>query len=109
VDLVVCGSVAVNRNGARIGKGGGFSDIEVALLRDAGLVGPTTVLATTVHPLQVVDEPLPEVEHDFRVHLIVTTDEVITCEPVRQLSGLLWERLHSEKLAAIPALATRKP
>ena len=27
VDLVVCGSVAVNRQGARVGKGGGFSDL----------------------------------------------------------------------------------
>jgi 5-formyltetrahydrofolate cyclo-ligase len=30
VDLVVCGSRAVNRDGARIGKGAGYSDIEVA-------------------------------------------------------------------------------
>jgi 5-formyltetrahydrofolate cyclo-ligase len=27
VDLVVCGSVAVNREGTRVGKGGGFSDL----------------------------------------------------------------------------------
>jgi 5-formyltetrahydrofolate cyclo-ligase len=36
VDLVVCGSVAVNRDGARVGKGGGFSDPELALLVVAG-------------------------------------------------------------------------
>jgi 5-formyltetrahydrofolate cyclo-ligase len=58
VDMVVCGSVAVNRQGARIGKGGGFSDLEVAFLVEAGVLQPDTVLATTVHPLQVVDEPL---------------------------------------------------
>src|SRR5262249_34173273 len=29
VDLVVCGSVAVNKSGARIGKGAGYSDIEI--------------------------------------------------------------------------------
>jgi 5-formyltetrahydrofolate cyclo-ligase len=34
IDLVVCGSVAVNRSGARIGKGAGYSDLEVALLID---------------------------------------------------------------------------
>jgi 5-formyltetrahydrofolate cyclo-ligase len=60
VDLVVCGSVAVNRQGARIGKGGGFSDLEVAFLVEAGVIRPDTVLATTVHPLQVVDEPSPK-------------------------------------------------
>jgi hypothetical protein len=45
-------------------------------------------LATTVHPLQIIDEPLPEAAHDFRVHLIVTTDETISCRPSRPLSGL---------------------
>ena len=35
VDLVVCGSVAVNRRGVRVGKGAGYSDIEVALLTGA--------------------------------------------------------------------------
>src|SRR4030095_16156997 len=55
VDLVICGSVAVNRQGARIGKGGGFSDLEVAFLVEAGVIRPDTVLATTVHQLQVVN------------------------------------------------------
>ena len=63
VDLVICASVAVNREGARIGKGGGFSDLEVAFLVEAGVIRPDTVLATTVHPLQVVEEPLPETIH----------------------------------------------
>jgi 5-formyltetrahydrofolate cyclo-ligase len=40
VDIVVCGSVAVNRHGARLGKGAGYSDIEVALLQEAGLISP---------------------------------------------------------------------
>ena len=33
IDLVVAGSVAVNRRGARVGKGGGYSDLEFALAR----------------------------------------------------------------------------
>ena len=36
LDLILCGSVAVNLKGARIGKGGGFSDLEYALLAEAG-------------------------------------------------------------------------
>jgi len=36
VDLVVCGTVAVNRDGVRVGKGGGYSDLELALLVEAG-------------------------------------------------------------------------
>jgi 5-formyltetrahydrofolate cyclo-ligase len=105
VDLVVCGSVAVNRQGSRIGKGGGFSDLEVAFLVEAGVIRPDTVLATTVHQLQVVDEPLAETIHDFRVDLIVTPDEAIWCgEPYRP-PGILWEHLDQDKIAEVPALA----
>jgi 5-formyltetrahydrofolate cyclo-ligase len=107
VDMVVCGSVAVNRQGVRIGKGAGYSDIEVALLAEAGLIGPDTTIVMTVHTLQVVDDVLPESEHDFSVDLIVTPDEVIRCGPQRRPSGLYWDRLSPEKIAAIPVLAAR--
>ncbi len=107
VDLVVCGSVAVNRDGVRLGKGAGYSDLEVALLTEAGLIGPRTVIVTTVHSLQVVDGPLPETEHDFSVDLIVTPDEVIECSPPRRPRGVLWDHLSAEKIAAIPVLAAR--
>ena len=105
VDLVVCGSVAVNSQGARIGKGGGFSDLEVAFLVEAGVLRSDTILATTVNPLQVVDEPLPETVHDFRVDLIVTPDETIWCTKPHRPPGILWEHLQQDKIAEIPALA----
>ena len=105
IDLVVCGTVAVNRDGARIGKGGGFSDIEVALLVEAGLVTERTTIATTVHELQVLDEPLPETDHDFRVDWIVTPSEVIRCLRTRRLPRLFWDHLDEGKIASIPVLA----
>src|SRR6266700_3019801 len=79
-------------------------DLEVAFLVEAGVLGPDTVLATTVHPLQVVDEPLPETVHDFRVDLIATPDAVIWCGQPRRPPGILWEHLHRDKIAAIPVL-----
>ena len=109
VDLVVCGSVAVNRQGARVGKGGGFSDLELALLVEAGLIGPDTVVATTVHPLQVLEGALPETDHDFRLDLIVAGEEVIACRRTRRPKGILWDHLDAAKVAAIPALAARAP
>jgi 5-formyltetrahydrofolate cyclo-ligase len=105
VDLVICGSVVVNREGTRLGKGAGYSDLEVALLLEAGLISPETVLVTTVHSLQVVDEPLPETTHDFRVDLIVTPEETIWCPPHQRPTGIMWEHLTEEKIAAIPVLA----
>lgn len=104
VDLIVCGSVAVNRRGVRLGKGAGYSDIEVALLAQAGLIGPATTIVTTVHPLQVVEDDIPETSHDFSVDVIVTTDEVITCAPPRRPSGLDWADLSAEQVAAMPVL-----
>jgi len=105
VDLIICGSVAVNRQGVRLGKGAGYSDIEVALLQEAGLIGPSTTIVTTVHPLQVVDDELPETKHDFSVDLIVTPDETIECGPSRRPQRLYWDSLSREKIEAIPVLA----
>ncbi|MFI5888117.1 5-formyltetrahydrofolate cyclo-ligase [Streptomyces sp. NPDC051554] len=107
IDLVVCGSVAVNRSGARIGKGAGYSDLEVALLIEAGLVTDRTVIVAPVHQLQVVEDDIPETEHDFSVDYIVTPDEVILCANRRRPSGLVWNDLTADKIAAIPALAAR--
>jgi 5-formyltetrahydrofolate cyclo-ligase len=107
IDLVVCGTVGVNRDGVRIGKGGGFSDIEFALLVEAGLVDARTILATTVHPLQVVEGDLPETEHDFRVDLIVTPDDVVRTKRRKRPRGIIWSDLDDAKIAEIPVLARR--
>ena len=105
VDLVVCGTVAVNGAGVRVGKGGGYSDLEFALLVEAGLVGEGTCLATTVQALQVVEEELPETEHDFRVDLIVTPEGVLRPPRGRRPPGILWSHLEQDKVDSIPVLA----
>lgn len=104
VDLVVCGTVAANRDGVRIGKGGGYSDLEFALLAERGLVGERTTIVTTVHSLQLLDEPLPETEHDLRVDIIVTPDGVVRAPRRRRPPGLLWDHLDEARRAAIPVL-----
>jgi 5-formyltetrahydrofolate cyclo-ligase len=108
IDLVVCGSVAVNREGARVGKGGGFSDLEFALLSEARRIDRRTVVATTVHSHQVLDQDLPETDHDFRVDLIVTPDEVIRVARRSRPKGIVWEDLDDDKVAQIPVLARRR-
>lgn len=107
IDLVLCGSVAVNRSGARVGKGAGYTDIEVALLAEAGLVTSRTIIVAPVHHLQVIEEEIPESEHDFRVDIIVTPTEVIECSSPKRPRGIIWDDLSPEMIAAIPALAAR--
>ena len=110
IDLIVAGSVAVHPTGARLGKGGGYSDLEFALARALGLVDDDTPVVTTVHELQVLDEAIPMTEHDVPLDLIVTRERVIrTRRRRRKPAGILWEKLSKEQLAAMPALAKLRP
>ncbi|HEV2373996.1 MAG TPA: 5-formyltetrahydrofolate cyclo-ligase [Streptosporangiaceae bacterium] len=112
VDLVVMGSVAAAEDGARLGKGGGFADLEYALATAAGLIGPQTVCVTTVHELQVRPAgTIPLTPHDVPVDLIVTPERVVECRPRRETrpaAGIRWEDLTEEKIAAIPLLAAQR-
>jgi 5-formyltetrahydrofolate cyclo-ligase len=105
LDLVVCGSVAVNADGARIGKGAGYSDLELALLAEAGLITDHTTIVTTVHPLQLLDGALPETAHDFRLDAIITPEATILCPGGRRPQALRWDDLTPDTIAAIPVLA----
>ncbi len=112
VDLVVTGCVAVGEDGARLGKGGGFSDLEFALAAAAGLVGPRTIVATTVHDVQVqAAGAIPTTAHDIHVDLVVTPTRVLRCPRGRghRLPRLRWDELTDEKIAAIPLLAELRP
>lgn len=109
VDLILCGSVAVRRDGARIGKGGGYSDLEYAIALELGIVTSRTPIITTVHPLQIVDQKLPLKPHDLPVDFIVTPDEIIKCKTqLGRPAGIYWEYLDEEKIAAIPLLKKMK-
>ena len=107
VDLVVTGCVAVDREGARLGKGGGFSDLEYALALGAGLLTAETPVVTTVHPLQIVESGrIPMTAHDVPVDFVVTPEEVVDCRggPHERPRGILWDELPDEKVEEIPLL-----
>ena len=108
VDLVVSGSVAVSRQGVRIGKGGGFADLEYGLAAAAGILTPQTPVISTVHPMQVLDEELPWTQHDVPLDIVVTADQVIRCDPsageIPRPAGIYWEDLDERKIRSIPLL-----
>ena len=109
IDLVVCGSVAVNRQGARVGKGGGYSDLEFALLAQEKKIDRRTPIVTSVHPLQIVDEEIPMTEHDIPLNGIVTPTEVIEVKaPFARPKKIYWRILPQEKIDAIPVLKPRR-
>ena len=105
VDLVISGSVAVNRMGTRVGKGGGFADLEYGLAIAAGVVSPETPVVSTVHPMQLLDEELPYTRHDVFLDYVVTADDIIACDgEMPRPSGIYWDDLTSAKIRQIPLL-----
>ncbi|HYB67996.1 MAG TPA: 5-formyltetrahydrofolate cyclo-ligase [Candidatus Acidoferrales bacterium] len=72
-DLIVEGSVAVNLDGNRLGKGGGYGDNEIRTLKTE--FGSLPVV-TTLHDMQVVPS-VPSEERDEKVSIISTPKTVI--------------------------------
>ena len=108
IDLMVCGSVAVNNRGARIGKGGGYSDLEFALLTETRIISAKTPIVTSVHALQVVKEDLPMTDHDIPLTAIVTPGKSIEIESsFLRPKGIYWNMLQADKIEAIPVIKAR--
>jgi 5-formyltetrahydrofolate cyclo-ligase len=102
IDLVVMGSVAVTRDGRRVGKGHGYADLEYAMLRELG--NPEVPVATTVHPLQILGD-FPTEPHDLPVSLIATPGEVIEVKrPPAPPSRMDWDLLSTAALEEMPIL-----
>jgi 5-formyltetrahydrofolate cyclo-ligase len=106
LDAIVCGSVAVTRDGRRCGKGEGYSDLEFAILRELG--HPPVPVATTVHDLQVVDS-VPRGPTDQPLSVIATPTHTIRINrPAAAPTGIDWTRLSAEDLEEMPILAELK-
>jgi len=106
IDLVVVGCVAVAQSGGRTGKGAGFADLELAMLRSLNLIQPDTPIVTTVHSLQLVDaDRLPMQPHDWPLNWIVTPEEAIATQTTfTRPQGLDWKQIYPEQLKQIPIL-----
>ncbi|MEE2787478.1 MAG: 5-formyltetrahydrofolate cyclo-ligase [Myxococcota bacterium] len=110
IDLVVTGCVGVSDDGTRLGKGGGYSDLEFALLRSHDLISADVAVATTVHPVQrYARDVLPRCAHDVTIDLVATPDGLHRLDRRGpRPPGIIWTALTSEKLQAIPVLAGAK-
>ncbi|MFQ5552438.1 MAG: 5-formyltetrahydrofolate cyclo-ligase [Thermoplasmata archaeon] len=105
LDLILTGSVAVNKSGGRLGKGGGYSDLEYAFGRTFGFIQESTPIVTTVHPLQLVAEAIPTLEHDIPVDFVALPDQVHSTNCThRRPKGVDWDILPEEKIRTIPVL-----
>lgn len=105
VDVIVSGSVVVNEQGERVGKGEGYSDLEFAILRECGLVDDETKTVTTVHEIQVIDEEIPTTPQDVPIDWIVTPERTIRTEAISDKpTGVTWDALDDDRIDEIPIL-----
>ncbi|WP_318568386.1 5-formyltetrahydrofolate cyclo-ligase [Salinigranum marinum] len=105
IDLIVSGSVAVNDEGARVGKGEGYSDLEFVILRAFGLVDDETTTVTTVHEIQVVNEEIPTTPQDVPMDRLFTPERSIRADASgSKPTEIEWGILSEERLDEIPAL-----
>ncbi|CAN6339773.1 unnamed protein product [Urochloa humidicola] len=112
VDLIVIGSVAADpSSGAQLGKGEGFAELEYGMLRYMGAIDDSTMIVTTVHDNQLVDDiPVEKLlVHDVPVDIICTPTQVIfTKTTIPKPQGIYWEKLSPEKLGQIRILRELK-
>ncbi|KAF2902038.1 hypothetical protein ILUMI_04137 [Ignelater luminosus] len=111
VDLLVLGSVAVSKEGYRIGKGRGYADLEYAILREMNAVDDETVIVTNVHDSQVFDTLPKELfqAYDVPIDYIITPTEVIkVADRLPKPAGIFWNLLSQRRVNLMPVLQALK-
>jgi len=104
IDMYVIGSVAASPNGARLGKGNGFYDLEYAVLRELKVIDEKTPVFTTIHDVQLVDG-IPMEKHDVPVDYIATPSRLIaTNTEYEKPRGIFWEELTIDQINRISVL-----
>lgn len=104
IDLVLFGSVAVDRLGGRLGRGDGQNDLEYAILRELGMIADKTPVVTLIHDLQLVDKVPMEI-HDVPVDYIATPSQLIKTEGgYKRPGGVIWDLIDSTAVERMPLL-----
>jgi len=81
VDAFILPGLAFDTCGARLGFGAGHYD---GILAKAAKSAPRIALC---YDWQIVDEPLPQEEHDIPMDWVVTDERVIHCAANRKIAG----------------------
>ncbi|MFQ6123885.1 MAG: 5-formyltetrahydrofolate cyclo-ligase [Candidatus Heimdallarchaeota archaeon] len=109
IDLKVMGCVAVTREGHRIGKGEGYSELESAILLEIGKLTQETPYLTTCHDMQIIDQQIADIEPwDLLVDMVITPTRILRILNRKKRPKILWKYLSQEKLNEIPLLKEMK-
>ena len=86
IDLVITGATAVTLDGRHIGGGQRYLALEWMMMRELGVVDPSTPVIAVVHDCQVVDE-MVEAEPDCLLGIICTNTQEIDVRVAREISA----------------------
>jgi 5-formyltetrahydrofolate cyclo-ligase len=81
IDVVLLPGVAFDKQGFRLGYGGGYYD------RFLPLLSPHTITIGVAYELQLLQQ-VPTEAHDIPLDLIVTESQILNCRELRQKEGL---------------------
>ncbi|UTR12283.1 5-formyltetrahydrofolate cyclo-ligase [Evansella sp. LMS18] len=103
IDLFFAGSVALHRDGRRIGKGEGYADREYAIIRELG--NRDIPVIGTVNSVQITEDDIPKDEYDLTLDWIATEEELIkTNSPYKKPSGIIWDEVSEKDMEDMPVL-----
>ncbi|MGM0899706.1 MAG: 5-formyltetrahydrofolate cyclo-ligase [Bacillota bacterium] len=103
IDMFFVGSVALHRDGRRVGKGEGYADREYAIIRELGNCEIPVV--GTIHSAQLTNQEIPKDNFDIVVDWIATETELIkTSTPYPKPKGIQWELVTGKDLEKMPVL-----
>ena len=104
VRLLLTDSLAVDREGGRLGSGRGFFDLSCGLLHDLGGLHRDWDTWTLVMETQISRELLPQEPWDIRVAGAVTPTGIYSFEPAQQKVGVYWDALSLDRIRRIDPL-----
>ncbi|MSO32327.1 MAG: GntR family transcriptional regulator [Ilumatobacteraceae bacterium] len=83
IDLVITGATATTIDGRHIGGGQRYLALEWLMMRELGIVNPSTLVIAVVHDCQVVNE-MVEAEADCLLGIICTNTQEIDVHSMRE-------------------------
>lgn len=109
VDLMVTGAVAVSKfDGARIGKGTGYFDLEYAILAEIGCVNKDTPIVTVADNVQLCDM-LPSEPKDVSTDWIVTPTTIVkVSNPLERPTRVHWQGISAKWVRSMRPLLELK-
>jgi len=104
VGLLLTDSLAVDRNGCRIGDGNGFFDLCCALLQELGGLPQKWSALTFIRDGHISDEPFPQDPWDIKVAGAITQADKYLFEQPAQKPRIFWDALSRDRIKRIDPL-----